>query len=34
MNMREATEWEVIEQLEWVYGYERLFDWCSINFDV
>jgi hypothetical protein len=29
--MREATEREVIVQLEWVYGYERLFEWCSMS---
>jgi hypothetical protein len=31
MSMREVTEREVIVQLEWVYGYERLFEWCSMS---
>ena len=30
MSMREAAEREVIMQLEWIYGYERLF-WCSMS---
>ena len=31
MSMREAAEREVIVPLEWVYGHERLFDWCSMS---